>query len=459
MFKLRNSKIVKAVCLILASTLFYISCTGELDQNTMECSKSVLANVDDPNFANNFENMLDYARTLDYQENYKTFSEYHQDLFGDSADAKEYVKKFEEESRKYGQMGYENYVNQVSQLSSEVKSYLITYSNEINEYLNRNRPNLEALTNYLDGKNQLLSTSSLCENDRNIVKLYLKASQGYAQYYYHHYFNDQDGGPQLRSCDFFEALGCGLLATIVGIVVTVVMVVLLIWSIIIVTTNPDEPHELTGDAKVNFSVLASLALGIYVGINVYDWCCGRDEVPVQVCAPPNLATYQANGCNEFTYRVSGPSNYSFTTWSNWNTSPSSATTPTPVLKLSVPSQNILSVINANISCVQNGTTVNIFPWHDELIFSDNNPSFMYWTSPPPTTYKLNGPPLTLSVNASHVNLPLNWSVSPQYGYTINTSESSAVFTFSGTGQRTINVRTTNCAGELLSISHTIDVIE
>ena len=397
MFKLRKSNFTKFLCLILAFSLFYISCSTEYVSSQTGCSQIVIGEIDSNAIVDGFEKMLDYARSVDQQEDYTTYAEFHKTLYGESEQATAYVNAFESESSKYVTLGFEGYVNDDNHLSGELKSYLINYSQNLLSFLNTSHPDLPTFTQYLIGQKTAVETSNMCSEDKDLMSLYLSASQGYANWYYKHYsYNNSvqtEGNVELRGCNFFEAIGCGLLALIVGAIVFVVAGVVVLLASIIFTDSDGNSTRVTGDDQINLAALAGFALGIYVGIKIYKWCCGRDEVPEQECFAPTGSSYIQTDCNQFVYRIFGPSNYGATEWGpqecqNENTNPLSAITPTPRFQFSVPAFGDPSTICARVSCLSNGTTVEIFEWGPETMtfVSDVDYFPMLWVNAPPQTF-------------------------------------------------------------------------
>ncbi|MFT6337885.1 MAG: hypothetical protein ACI86M_003188 [Saprospiraceae bacterium] len=295
------------------------------------------------------------------------------------------------------------------------------------------------------------------------MSFYLSASQGYANWYYSHYFTDSSSDVNgsnevtLRGCNFFEAIGCALLALVVGTIIAAGVAALILLATFKVIIN-GVVQNVNTKSQEDLAFIAALAGFIFTGVNVYEWCCGRDDVPEQICEGPTGAAYIQTGCNEFVYRVFGPSDYGLTVWDNDNTDPAEATTPNPRLKLSVPSFGDPSVLIARIACLIDGSTVEIFDWKEDETFElDDNPFPLVWEDAPPTnaTYIPNFTlPYFISVNTSSTDIfTYTWSITSPHTIDGGVHDSNAKIKFNSSGLATTTVIVLdNCTGISESIS-------
>ena len=269
-------------------------------------------------------------------------------------------------------------------------------------------------------------------------------------------YPQEEAVAQLRSCGFFKAIGCGIFAAIVGI--ATYSVTNLNLTIANISVNGQPTTE--GDQEY-IAVLAGLALGIYVGVNLYEWCCGKDEVKKQNCQAPTGSYYRQIDCNRFKYVVFGASRYSNTSWDNNNTDPAQAMTPTPVLRFSVPDIGQQSEIRAMIACVENGNTVEIYPHGKEEIFqTSSGPLQVDWLVAPPEKVTLNPDfatisPVSVKVPTNAQHLVYDWQISPPNRIQAHPNSSNTEVEFTQTGRAIIRVTDLdNCTGESQTLSFT-----
>jgi len=393
MIKFRESNLIKSLCLFLATTLFYISCSSDYIESQADCSNFSIVSVDKQSIAHNMELMLNYAKTLDDQEDFTTFGEYHETLFGKSEPATRYVNTFDDEADKYSRLGFEGYVNTSKYLSGELKNYLVEYSGSLLSFLKTRRPDLRTFTQFVDDKILNLDSSKLCKEDQELVSVYLSATQGYANWYYKHFFSENNdtydaGEAQARMCNFWEAIGCGALALLVGTVVAIAAGFVVAIATIFITDKDGNRTEVKDkELQNNISILAGFALGLTAGVNVYNWCCGQDEVEEQDCDELEGAVITQTDCNEFVYRLFGPSNYGDTEWKNENTDPSNIITPYPTLRFSVPTLGEESHIFAKATCIPGPSSLEIFEWKEDETFDSDVDLFpLEWSKAPPATW-------------------------------------------------------------------------
>ncbi|MFT6337884.1 MAG: hypothetical protein ACI86M_003187 [Saprospiraceae bacterium] len=128
----------------------YISCSTDTIAGQNGCSVINNYSIDESQIIENMELMLDYARSVDQQEDFTTFSEFHQTLYGDGEEARQHVAKFEEESDKYTTLGFEGYINNHVDLSEELKNYILTYAQGLTNFLNIEKPDLSQFTEYIN---------------------------------------------------------------------------------------------------------------------------------------------------------------------------------------------------------------------------------------------------------------------------------------------------------------------
>ena len=372
--------------------MFYISCDIENFQNFDDCGNSSFelgTASTDPILV---DRMIDYVRTLEVSEKMTSIDQIHSEVFGDSDMALDRVLKFKIEAEKYSQLGFESYVSQSEQFSSNFKAYYTENALDIKDYLITHKPNLEVALGYVDSKISSLANTNLCNPDMKMAELYYTWVKGYLKYQYNNFYNNDL--IELRDCNFWEKLGCGILAVTIGLALTAVGILLALGTSVFVDEEGNM-HEF-GDTQQDIADVATvlfwLTVGYYVGTSFYDWCCGKNDIPEQECLPPTMASLTQLGCNEFRYRVTGPSNYGATEWMNQNTDPASATTMTPTLRFSIPTLGVESNIDALIACLEDGQNSAFFAWKEDILIESDVDYFpLGWnTSPPPSfTYQDN----------------------------------------------------------------------
>ena len=420
MVRLRESIPVKFLCLLLATSLMFISCnTGPNNKLILNDCSNITSDYDtETNIELKFEQMLELMRSINHTENFASHEEFHRYVFKDSEGTTEYLNTFQVESDEYKNLGFEGYINSKSEISNDLKTYLIDYSNEMTVFLDINHPSLEETITFFHSKKSELSTTNLCSSDQSLLNFYFELSEGYANYYYKHY-DFQEGLPELRGCNFWRGLACGLLSLAVASIITSIAAVLVTLNFIRVFIK-DQLNG--GDGEINgflAAQLSLLALGIVVGVSTYLWCCNKDDIEKQICEAPTGATYLQTDCNEFEYRIFGPSNYENTQWNNINTNPINLITPKSILRFSVPEFGNPSSLVATTTCVVDGSTVNVFPWSESVTFESETDVFpLQWNVAPPQshTFQTSNNIINVSVNTSPYSEFLNytWSVNPPH---------------------------------------------
>lgn len=455
MQSLRESNYFKVLIIFMAFAIFNFSCTNS-SLNNLECSNTVNLSTSNANLASNFEHMLEIMKAIQNVEGFNSHDDFHNYVFQNSDNSQQYLNMFKSENLIYKQLGFNEYIASKNEVSTNLKNYLTTYGIELLDFIHTSHPNLSEMTSFLDNKILSVLSTEFCEKDQAFLRMYFDLSKGYANYYYKMFYSERNN-IELRDCNFWESLGCGLLALTVGVIITSVvsLVVLIKITGIIINGNED---ELPKDTLL-ITTLGLLALGIVVGVSVYEWCCGKDEVPEQNCKAPTGSFYTSLGCNDYRVTLFGPSSYGTTQWSNTNTNPGTTTTQTPSLRFSVPNLGSPSIINAPIvACLSSGTSVELFSYGPE------NQTFIY-NSPTPTIIWGQSPPSTATVNTTYNvsvstagNGIVSWSVSPFGGMVMSTGTSSGNLIFWTSGQKTVTATITdNCTGQNASVSKQVFV--
>ena len=455
----RNSKIAKFIAVFLAFSIFNLSCTSENYSTITNCQPILFDIEGEANIPDQFERALELAQTIKYNNNPVTYGDYHNELFGQGNEALNHITTFNAEAAKYSNMGFENYLSDIvsrSLMSNDLKLHFIQLSTSLNNFLYADRVDLEQFISFLNNQRTLSQNSNLCAGDKSTFSKYLDLAQGYGQFMFKQFPNNDNS---LRDCNLLEAIGCGLLALVVGAVVFVVAGVIVLLATVTVHNPDGTTNTMTGKNKENFAAFAGFALGIIAGINVYKWCCGKDEVPEQQCKKPTGSVYTSLGCNDFRVTLFGPSSYGATEWSNTNTNPATATTPTPSLRFSVPNLSSPSIINAPmVACLSSGSSLEIFSYGPETqTFTYNSPTpTIIWGQSPPSTATVS---TTYNVSVSTAgNGIVSWSVSPFGGMVMSTGAGSGNLIFWTSGQKTVTATITdNCTGQNASVSKQVFV--
>lgn len=420
MGKFRNSKIAKAICLFVAVAIFNLSCTDY--EQTVECTTVFPDFNNSQDIPDRFENALEMIRAIGYQQSPESISDYYGNLTTNSDQISEYTTVFEQESDKYIELGFEDYIDDLysrEMISSNLKSKFINFGTSITNFIDTASPDLTSFTNFIQTEKSTIDESGLCAKDKKAYSIYLDLVQGYGQYMYEHYYSASEfNNLDPRSCGFFEAIGCGILSLIVGIAVTAFVIIIITGSFFTVNGN-----EVTGQDKEDFALLAGLALGLTAGVNFYDWCCGKDEIPTQTCSPPTNHYYIEKPCGTYTYTVWGKSKYSSTDWLNTNATPATATTSTPTLQLQVITYGQPSTLRCTTACVSSGTSVQFYIYTQTITFVAASADFsISWNQSPPSTFHF-----TSRKDANFIDISVNgpdqgvykytWSINSPHGIT------------------------------------------
>ncbi|MBK9151146.1 MAG: hypothetical protein IPM26_09150 [Saprospiraceae bacterium] len=425
----RNSKLAKFIAAFLAIAVFNLSCSSDQFSVISNCESELFNFEGEGNIPDKFERALELANTINNIDTPSSYHEYHTILFGDSNQSLSYVNTFDSEAKKYSNMGFENYLTDVvnrNLMSNDFKAHFMNFSSSLNTLLSTPNTELPQFLSFINNQRSLLENSSLCLRDKNAFSKYLDIAQGYGQFMFKKY---EQINTSLRGCNFLEAIGCGLLALIVGAVVTVVTGVIILMATVTIHNQDGTKSTLDDKNKENFAIFVGFALGIYAGISVYKWCCNSTDGPTQRCSDPTGAFYTSLGCNDFRYTVFGPSNYGTTQWNNINTNPSSIITSTPSLRFSVPEPNYFSDMHAMITCLSSGSSLHLFPWDEKNIsFAYNSTApTIQWSYAPPNTAVLNTP-YNISVSTTGNGL-VTWTVSPFGGIVMSTGSNSGNLIF------------------------------
>ena len=149
MKRIRKSLTVKFLCIFLAINFLYISCSPDTIVTSNGCTTLLFDLSSLGNIPNNFETMLELARTLDYQEGFTTYAEYYEAIYGESEDPDGIVAAIESESAKYTDLGFDQYVLDNEDMSTALANYLIAYAGELTTYLNNQQPDLDEFKSFI----------------------------------------------------------------------------------------------------------------------------------------------------------------------------------------------------------------------------------------------------------------------------------------------------------------------
>ena len=439
---LRRSSFLQALCFLFMVAIWNVSCSDEAMK--AKCSQMTSKLQSSYNIANKLEIALDMVRTLDRTYDYSSVQKGYEDIFGESQEVTDQIAVVQQEMDLYGQLGYSGYTNlqlQNGVMETDLHTEFINFESELHAALMQ-EPSLSEFITFISTLKSNIPVEILCASEVKVLNDFYDLVQGSAQYFYGHYQDAKEKGNKM-GCNFFEGLGCFLLATIVAIIGTIVGIILFIGAIVI---GPDGGGPLGDDQ----AALLALALGIYLGYNFYKWCCGKDEVDKQDCKAPTASILKPISCNSFRYTITGPSNYSNTNWTNSNLTPATASTTTPSLVLSVFNNDPLA-IHAEIACVEDATTAILFVWDDTPTFDIPGNITLAWVNSPQSAVPV-GTWSSLKVNTPNgVPYTYQWTISN--GNYITGSGNSVLAKYINVGYSNVNVQVTNtCTNQVQMLS-------
>jgi F0F1-type ATP synthase membrane subunit c/vacuolar-type H+-ATPase subunit K len=214
---------------------------------------------------NKFEFVLEMCRILKNQNNISQANQFFDYHFEQDQNLNNFKTNFAQHSQLYQNLGFEGYVSNLftqSKISEDLKNQLLLYKSNLLTFL-KTQPTLDQFTAFNNSKIASLSNNTLytlCISELNFLKLLLHSNQGFAQYYYkHHPINITN-----RGCNFWEAIGCGLLAGVTGTAVGITAGFLVATSNIMV--NGEVMDE---ENKTNFSIFVAMAVTTYITVNIY----------------------------------------------------------------------------------------------------------------------------------------------------------------------------------------------
>ena len=455
MKKIRKSKLIQLLCITLSITFTYLGCTSSPSGNPVVCSPLEIQSSQPARLADQFESMLELARTVDAQQDASSYQELHEHIFGEEAATAAHFAAVEQEFNNYQSLGFEAYVQSKAEFSDPLKDQLTLYAQELHVFLSTQQPSLAEFTAFTSSQQDLLTGLELCENDRQIMAHFIALNQGYAQYFYQHYYSDESiQMAEVRGCNFWQALECGAYAVAGGLTLAFLAGA----GIKIIISG----MELLPEEQDLIRNLAELATAIYVGITIYEWCCDQKGMETQECIEPSGFTYRQSDCNEFVITLFGPSDYGETQWDNDNTDPDNIITNIPQLRFTVPGFSFTSKIEAFVSCRQDANTIEVFRFGPEiLIFESNDNIFpLQWISAPPSIAFYD--PSNFSFPASVIlDVPegqqytYNWSINEPHQIEWESNSARALIQFQGTGEAITTVRVTdNCISQTETLSAT-----
>ena len=455
MKKIRKSKLIQLLCITLSITFTYLGCTSSPSGDPVVCSPLEIQSSQPARLADQFESMLELARTVDAQQDASSYQELHEHIFGEEAATAAHFAAVEQEFNNYQSLGFEAYVQSKAEFSDPLKDQLTLYAQELHVFLSTQQPNLAEFTAFTSSQQDLLTGLELCGNDQQIMAHFIALNQGYAQYFYQHYYSDESiQMAEVRGCNFWQALECGAYAVAGGLTLAFLAGA----GIKIIISG----MELLPEEQDLIRNLAELATAIYVGITIYDFCCSKYGVEEQECIDISGFTYRQSDCNEFVITLFGPSDYGATEWRNDNTNPSNTITDVPQLRFTVPGFGFASGILAFVSCRQDANTVELFQFGTEtLIFKSNNNIFpLEWISAPPSiaTYDPSNfsfpTSVALDVPGSQQYV-YSWSISEPHQIEWESNSARALIQFQRVGEAITTVTVTdNCTGQIETLSAT-----
>lgn len=336
-------------------------------------------------------------------------------------------------------------------ISIDVRDSLIGVKSSFESFLNNTQPTLAQTEAFWQNKINALSTFAGCDAEKEVLLSYYESAIGFARYLYAGFTQNSFSGStiEFRSCNFSQALLCGTLALVTGVVSGVIL------------------YDITGHAQASVilqgvrilegtpaRVVASAVVGVIVAVNMYQWCCSwfGEEPP---CRTPQGVGYRVLSCGQYELTVYGAGagviEYD---WSNTNTTPATATTQSPFLTVSVPNPGQISIVQVTAVCLDQQ---NYMGEEKEMTLSSNIPGALGWAITPPVEANV-GQTVSVAVSAG-IAFPqtLSWSASFGGGVS-STGTHTANVTFWASGSVTITATLTNtCTGQPISVSRTVAV--
>ena len=463
---IRKSIWFKAFVLFLTITILNLACNQPeiMPSNTPVNAVELRNSFEFPNeydVAGNFEYALQLVNAAGKNNSFESTNELALEFFKEN----EFTQTIENEVNKYSEMGFDNYIDDIVNrniATSEFKNTILSLKSELSDFILGQNPGHDDFTTFITSKKEAIDQSTLSEQTKQLTNNFLNLALGVGNYFYKNHSTD-NGTLELRDCNRMEGLLCMVLGTIVGVgVFAAVFGVLLAAT---VTVNGVLVTEL------NFFALIAVAVGVYAGIEFYDWCCswfGNDEGNTQICDPPTGNYTKKLDCNSFRVTIFGPSEYGATQWNNTNTLPAQIITPTPVLVFSVGQPGNESEFNAQVTCVADPTDISIYTYTSlELMNVEEGEFDLLWVDTPPETLEFEGDPngnnpIFYNIFSVSVNTPSNndiysyeWNVdSPHYFLSgAGSKDNSATVKCVTTGSVTTSVTVTNnCTGQIEILS-------
>lgn len=389
MKNLRNSKLTRLLCLLLATTMIMWSCQPESITTQNGCT--VIAH-DIPtltNIPNTTETVFELVSSIQDQVGHQSMDSLYYEFFSASQSSTTAINKLNSEIDDYNSNEYGSYIQNHDFLSNGLKSFFINFESNLDSVL-LTEPDLAQFTSFINTEisNTQGSSSNLCQKDAELAEYYLLNALGYAQYYYNNYNNPGSFSSHVlegRGCGLFAKLGCGILSLTAGVIGGVLSLVGVISADITVNGQPLNPED-----QENLSIIVAAVTAWFIAKKTYNWCCPDDDKD-QNCYRPDMHIIKRLGCNEYRIRLLGKSDYSTTRWDNINTIPAQATTNIPSLVFTVPSPTQASTFHApTVLCLENGTTVFTFDY-DEFTdgpFETTEVFPLQWTVAPPSNFTL-----------------------------------------------------------------------
>lgn len=472
---LRQNLTVRVFSLVMALAIFNLSCSKDAHLKA-PCRGNLnieLKNLTSTNIASAFENYSYLVTSVVKDKKIENYGGLYTYFYGNSPEALSNVQTFEDESQKYVELGFDGYfldMQNRGHVSELLKDQLIAFKNDLTVYINSSHPDVDQYVSFIDNYKNNFNTN-LCSEELEFLNNIFEVIKGHGQYFYEKYYDSES---ELKNCTFWQGVLCASLALIVTVTISTIFFFLSFIGNVTYTDPDGNVIYAEEGSSQGFITLIGFAIGIYAGIKMYDWCCSWFEEGEDLqdsCERPTGHFYKLLDCDEYEYRIFGPSEYGNTEWLNNNTDPEVATTPTPILRFTVPDQGNESQINATVSC-RSDEGIDLFAYNQAITLVSATDDFnLAWQTAPPSNHVLEqfvtpeGELFTMNSTVQvSVNVPYNgqynynWSINSPYVISGSTTSSSAALVFTGPGTAVTNVTVENvCTGEVQSLSATTTI--
>lgn len=452
----------------------FVSCNPNIETVTIDPADRSIADIIS-NDGVGLYNTMELFRSVSISNSIKSPEDLLSFFSGKDSDGviAEVIDELDKETTRFNEVGYASYIQEKvdqKKLSVNMKEWLMSFESTVLAFM-ETKPNENEFMSYFSDINNFNYSLALTLDETSFVTKTLKDAKEYAKYYYLHYSMDDDGARD-ADCNFFKALGCGILFVAIVVVILLAIWALLVWALSAITAAGGTiiVNGVTAEALAGATAIEAILFLIFDEFipswtkSFFEWCCGKKEE--RVCSAPIGSHVQEIGCNRFRYTIFGPGNYSTTIWNNTNTTPNAAISPSPSLVVSIPSIGIASSFKAAISCIAlpSGDVSN-FEWDETvLLSSDTDFPALEWASAPPQEASLKD----LELGDSEIELsviPANnalytyaWEVTGEAG--IEGSDYNAFLDVWDVGLIGVSVTVTHkCTGESKKLSTIITITE